>query len=136
MRYNISLALLTALSLLACGEKNVTQQAPTEKIEPSAVTASPAESLRKKPTKNAGKPAIKAIETTVKPLDLTLPETEQNAFDHDASFTQKDSMQDLFVKHKKESLMSIDGKLLQNKENPDYIDSIEGAEFSIKIKTK
>lgn len=133
MRYNISLAIVTALSLLACGEQNPTQSPAIQKKESAAAPASTEQNLQKKSVK---KPAAEAIKPAAKPLDLTLPETEQNNFDSDTDFTNKDSMENLFIKHKKESLMSIDGKLLQNKENPDYIDSIEGAEFSIKVKTK
>lgn len=133
MRYNISLAVVTALSLLACGEQNPTQSPAIQKKESTAAPASTEQNRQKKPVK---RPAAEAIKPAAKPLDLTLPETEQNNFDSDTDFTNKDSMENLFIKHKKESLMSIDGKLLQNKEIPNYIDSIEGAELSIKVKTK
>lgn len=121
MRYRISMGILIAASLIACDE-------PKEKTH---ITED-----RPKPTTTIINVEKTKPIPTAKPLDLTLPETQSLATSADEHFTEKNSLPNLFKKQKKDKKVSLNGKLLQDKNNPDYVNSIEGAELSIEMKTK
>jgi hypothetical protein len=69
----------------------------------------------------------------VKPLDLSLP-AEQVVADDDIDFTEKSSAPNLFDQQAKEKKYTVGGDVLRDKENLDYVDSVEGAQISVEMK--
>ena len=79
-----------------------------------------------------------AVDSPRQPLDLSLhPESAADpALQGD--FSEHKKLPDFFEKDKKEKKqqkVSVSGKPLRDATNPDYVDSVQGAEVSIEVKT-
>ena len=136
MAHKIILIIITSLSLLACNEPNKNTPNPVKKIDAKSATVvvkKPTEKIIEKEEEkteggNEGKPN--------KEFDLTLPEPQTNPTKSDWESSEKKNLPNLFEKKEKDKIMSIDGKILHDETDPDYFNSIKGAELSIKVKTK
>ncbi|WP_444921709.1 hypothetical protein ACJJID_04785 [Microbulbifer sp. CnH-101-G] len=71
-----------------------------------------------------------------KPLDISAAFEEGVTSGKGYDFSRKNTLPDLFEQQKKEEGVSFSGKLINDPANPDYFDSLEGAEFSIEVKTR
>jgi hypothetical protein len=70
---------------------------------------------------------------SVKDLDLTLPppSAEQQIL---GDFSEHHKLPNLFSEEKKEQNMTVGAKVLNDVNNPDYVDSLDGAEVSVDLK--
>ena len=70
------------------------------------------------------------------PLDLNLNSPPAQEPASNAAFSKQDTLPDFFSsKEKEKDRISVSGKPLLDANNPDYVDSVQGAEVSIEIKT-
>ncbi|GAB2897397.1 hypothetical protein ACCI51_18935 [Microbulbifer echini] len=71
-----------------------------------------------------------------KPIDISAAFDEESVSGDGYDFSRKDTLPDLFDPKEKENGVSFKGKLINDPANPDYFDSVEGAEFSVEVKTR
>lgn len=78
-----------------------------------------------------------------RPLNMNLPMgppmDPSSRSDLQADYNKPNSMPDMFKESAKkgsESRTKVGGKLITDPENPDYLDSVRGAELSIEVKMK
>ncbi|GLQ31752.1 hypothetical protein [Litoribrevibacter albus] len=67
-------------------------------------------------------------------IDLTLPEDWDAGNETLIDVPENKVLPDLFTEKEKTKRVSLDGKVLKDEKNEDYIDSIEGAEVSVEVK--
>jgi len=79
---------------------------------------------------------LSSHEEKPKPIDVSVVFEEDMGSGETYDFSRKDRLPDLFNQRVKEDGVTFSGKLINDPENPDYFDSVEGAEFSIEIKTR
>ncbi len=116
--FKYGLTIIVILGLVACGDTAEDHKAVRENTE----VLSPDKHV------DAAKDVIK------KPLDLDLPAEEKStSVDHE-DFSEQKILPDFFNPEEQEQNTVISGKLLNDPSNPDYVDSIEGAEVSVKMK--
>ncbi|BBM04109.1 hypothetical protein GL2_41830 [Microbulbifer sp. GL-2] len=71
-----------------------------------------------------------------KPIDISVVFEEDMDSGEAYDFSRKSRLPDLFNQQAKEDGITFSGKLISDPENPDYFDSVEGAEFSVEVKTR
>jgi len=109
-RESALLILLIATGLIACSDSSVSNK----NTKPLMVA-----------------PALKRAAT--KPLDLSLaPPTEQQQ--QSADFSEHSKLPKLFSDNNKQNNVTVGAKVLNDANNPNYLDSLDGAEVSIDIK--
>lgn len=119
------MAIMMAAGLVSCGE-------PTQAPQLMENTGAPASAE----TAEASQP-IDVIEApNSQALDFSLPVENDSQSLGDDDFLYKTLLPDFFSKPKEKKKAVIQGKLLNDPLNPDYIDSIEGAEISVEIETQ
>ena len=73
-------------------------------------------------------------DVTSKPLDFDLVMESNTNSGEGEDFSRQEILPNLFDREEKEKKVLINGKLLNDPEVSDYIDSIDGAEISVEIK--
>lgn len=122
--YQHALKILLVIGLSACSEPN--GNAPTAK--PTPVEKTPATAINT--TVSSPK------QPTQQPMNLTLPDQQGTLPAANEHYSSKNTLPNLFNAQPKDRNLSLSGKLLQDETSPDYVDSINGAEISIEVKTK
>ncbi|WP_226648605.1 hypothetical protein [Microbulbifer variabilis] len=88
------------------------------------------------PVKQHNQKTDLAIEEGLKPIDISAAFEEGVSSGEKYDFSRKNTLPNLFEKQHKDENVSFSGKLINDPENPDYLESLDGAEFSIEIKTR
>lgn len=70
-----------------------------------------------------------------KPLNLDLVPGPSGSSDETLDFSDQHALPDLFEKQEKDKRVSVGAKPLRDEANKDYLDSVQGAEFKVEIKT-
>ena len=124
-RRNSVLALILLVLVIACSEPDSATK-PASKHPDHQLSGD----------KRIESPGSQSEQSTKNALDLSidkLPSAGINT-DDSADFSAKPALPDLFEKTKKEKKASVSGGVLREEENPDYIESIRGAEVSVEVK--
>ena len=75
-----------------------------------------------------------AAPAKIEHLNLDLPDNKTPPAEASADLSKPDTLPDLFDQEKKADKVSVDGNILRDEENQDYVNSLEGAEVSVKVK--
>lgn len=79
---------------------------------------------------------VSSAEEKRKPIDISVVFEEEMGSGDAYDFSRKSRLPNLFKQQAKEDGVTFSGKLINDPENPDYFDSVEGAEFSVEVKTR
>lgn len=85
-------------------------------------------------TSTASEPNTSKQTAPKRTIDLTLPEDWDTENETLIDVPENKVLPDLFTDKKKAKNMNLDGKVLKDEKNEDYIEAIEGAEVSVEVK--
>ncbi len=121
---------LMPLIFSACSESTVSESTSLEESSSSNV-----ESEKALAEKTSQKSTSPEIEKNRPALNLSLNSAPSRESVPGEDFSKKNTLPNLFDKEEKEKKLSVSGKPLRDAANPDYVDSVQGAELSVEIKT-
>jgi hypothetical protein len=88
------------------------------------------------PDNQHGPQSALATEKSSRPIDISAAFEMGVSSVEKYDFSRKSTLPNLFDTQQKAENVSFSGKLINDPENPDYLQSLEGVEFSIEIKTR
>ena len=119
--------------MIGCSQEPANTQTETEVITPPERLQEKPPTAEQTPTGEQAGIDPEPSPAEQKPLDLALPSGTGGELS--AQDFEQQKLPDLFENEKKESTVSVGGGVIRDSEQEDLIESLRGAEVSIKVKT-